>query len=382
MANSRKQTKKRNFTKKTLSKKSKYKTKKKNNKNTYPLYKKILLVLLVSAIIFLIGYGYRVYSENPHSPQKVGNEYVYPSNDDALLKALFQIKKREEQHKEENISQKKSSNKNDKALKKRKSTIVSTGAEASHKTLNKKKELKKREKKENLILKKTHNKKLAYRGNKAKLVIIIDDVHTRAQIKMIQALPYDVTPSIFPPYSLAKHSETLSRGLKHHYMIHLPMESGSTQFNKQSKTLMRTDDAKKIKSRIEEIRRLFPDCKYINNHTGSVFTADYQAMKRLYILLRQYGFTFIDSFTTASSKVKKIAHALGDDYVRRDIFIDNKLTKKAIRRQLKKAVKIAKKKGYAIAIGHPHKTTMQALLSSQQILKEVEIVYIDNIYKK
>ncbi len=222
---------------------------------------------------------------------------------------------------------------------------------------------------------------LAYRTKKAKLVIIIDDVHTQAQINAIEALNMKVTPSIFPPYRSAPNSHLLARGLKH-YMVHLPMESNNVKFNKQYKTLKTSFSKKRIQSRVKEIRKLFPTAKYINNHTGSVFTANYKSMYTLYIALRKEGFVFIDSLTTGSSKVKNIAHRFGDAYVARDTFIDNVHTVPAIRKQLIQAVKLAKKNGYAVAIGHPHSTTMKALISAKDIFRDVELVYIDEIYRK
>ena len=218
------------------------------------------------------------------------------------------------------------------------------------------------------------------RSHKPRLVIIIDDVHTKAQIKAIQALKMKITPSIFPPYRLSPNSHLLVRGLEH-YMIHLPMESGNQQFNKQYKTLKISFSNKKIENRIKELRLLFPRAKYINNHTGSVFTSDYAAMHLAYKIMRKNGFIFLDSKTINSSKVKEIAEAFGDVYVVRDIFIDNTHTISAIHAQLKKAVKLARKKGYAVAIGHPHKVTIQALASAKEILEEVELVYIDELYK-
>ena len=216
--------------------------------------------------------------------------------------------------------------------------------------------------------------------HKPRLVIIIDDVHTKAQIKAIKALDMKITPSIFPPYKLSPNSNLLTRGLEH-YMIHLPMESGNKQFNTQYKTLKVSFSNKKIENRIKELRLLFPKAKFINNHTGSVFTSDYAAMHLAYKIMRENGFIFLDSKTISSSKVKDIAEAFGDRYVARDIFIDNTHTVPAIHAQLKKAVALAKKRGYAIAIGHPHKTTMQALASAKEILEEVETVYIDELYK-
>lgn len=223
--------------------------------------------------------------------------------------------------------------------------------------------------------------KLAYRGERPKLVIIIDDVHTRKQLKTIQHLPFPVTPSIFPPYTLSPHTQKLATQAVH-YMIHLPMESGNAKFDRQSKTLKREFSQKQMRDRIKELRRLFPRADYINNHTGSKFTQDEKAMKMLYEVMKEEGFTFIDSRTTGHSKVGKIAHTFGDDYVARDIFLDNVKSIPAIHTQLKKAVKLAKKNGYAIAIGHPYEMTMKALQRAKPLLKEVDVVYIDEIFRE
>ncbi len=230
------------------------------------------------------------------------------------------------------------------------------------------------------IVKSPSDVKLARHSKKSKLLIIIDDVSSVKQLQKILALPIKVTPSIFPPYENAKSSQKLARGLLH-YMVHLPMQSGKV-FDKQYGTLKVSDSKEKMQARVKEIRRLFPTARYVNNHTGSVFTANYNAMKMLYRILRQEGFVFVDSRTSSSSKVRKIADEFGDDYVARDIFIDNRVTVASIHKQLRKAVKIAKKKGYAVAIGHPHPETMKALSTAGTIFRDVELVYIDEIFKR
>ena len=222
---------------------------------------------------------------------------------------------------------------------------------------------------------------LADKGEKPKLVIIIDDVSTRSQLKQIQETGLKITPSIFPPSQRSKTSHTLARGLEH-YMIHLPMESGSAQFNTQTKTLLTTFSKKQIEARVKEIRKLFPTARYINNHTGSVYTDNYHAMKRLYSALRSEGFVFVDSRTIASTKVPQISAEFCDAYVARDVFIDNEHNIPYIHTQLQKAVNKAKKRGHAIAIGHPHKMTLKALSSAESILKDVDLVYIDGLYKE
>ena len=75
-----------------------------------------------------------------------------------------------------------------------------------------------------------------------------------------------------------------------------------------------------------------------------------------------------------------MAREYGDPYISRDIFIDNVQSRAYILGQLRKAVSIAKKRGYAIAIGHPHKATFDALRHAENILRGVDVVYMDELY--
>ena len=44
-----------------------------------------------------------------------------------------------------------------------------------------------------------------------------------------------------------------------------------------------------------------------------------------------------------------------------------------------RAVRVAKKYGYAIAIGHPHKKTLQGVAESKALFNNVELVTIDTL---
>jgi polysaccharide deacetylase 2 family uncharacterized protein YibQ len=213
------------------------------------------------------------------------------------------------------------------------------------------------------------------------LVLIIDDVSQPRQLAAIRKLPFPVTPSIFPPSQMSRHTPELTRGLKH-YMVHFPLQSGSKKMNRFEKTLFVNDDPEKMQKRVAEIRRLFPTARFVNNHTGSVFTSDYRAMYRLYGLLKKEGFVFIDSRTSGRSKVRKIAAEYHMPYLGRDIFLDNVQTPQAVRAQLKRAVRLAKKRGYAIAIGHPHPVTLGVLKQAAPLLKGVKTVYLDDFYEE
>ncbi len=354
--------------KKTTAKKTpiKKRTRKKTIKKSNPK-KHIFIVLGVFLMISLVAFGYFLGQNDTGSGQTpIAQTYKTHETESKkkLLDDLSKIKTQKPQEKKEiSIPKMPSIPKVPKAEKAEKVKKV------------------KEDKKKPQALKKQKNISLAPLGGKAKLVIIIDDVSSSAQLKRIKALDIKVTPSIFPPSELSMKSHTLAKGLKH-YMIHLPMESGSKQFNKQYKTLKTTFTKAQMEARAKELRKLFPTARYINNHTGSVYTDDYKAMHTLYTALRKEGFVFVDSRTIASTKVPRIADQFGDAYVGRNIFIDNEHTVPYIHAQLRKAVKMAKKNGYAVAIGHPHKMTMKALSSARNIFKEVELLYIDELYKK
>ena len=215
-------------------------------------------------------------------------------------------------------------------------------------------------------------------GSRAKLAIIIDDVGTGEQAQKIAALPVRVTPSIFPPEYQRKDTRSLARGFEH-YAIHLPMEASSAKNN--SATLRASDNYEKLRGVIAKLRADFPNAKFINNHTGSKFTADERAMKNLLRAMNEHGFLFIDSRTSPATKAKAAMNGLGMRYVHRDVFLDNQNSVAAVRKKLREAVTLAKKQGYAIAIGHPKSSTLRALANSADILGEVDLVYLDEIYE-
>jgi len=218
------------------------------------------------------------------------------------------------------------------------------------------------------------------RRKRPKLVIIIDDVATPKQLKEIQTVPLKLTPSIFPPSRHLTSTAKMAKNLKH-YMVHFPMQARNHPRGAMLHTVTIQDSKAKMRARVKYLREWFPACIYINNHTGSLFTSDYSALHTMYGLLKEEGFIFVDSRTSSKSKGKRVAKEYGDFYLYRDVFIDNVQQFGAIRKQLKAAVKKAKQRGYAIAIGHPHKMTLRSLKNSLDILVDVDVVYLDELMR-
>ncbi|WP_072230798.1 divergent polysaccharide deacetylase family protein [Campylobacter coli] len=214
----------------------------------------------------------------------------------------------------------------------------------------------------------------------ARLAIIIDDMANISQVRALQALKLKLIPSFFPPDK--NHIDTPKLALKFDfYMVHLPL-AAMNYTKPELDTLNPSDSEKRIFKKIQQVKKDFKDLKFINNHTGSLFTSDEKAMKKLYKAFEKEELIFVDSKTIVSSKAPKVAKALGQIYIQRDVFLDNRDDVAYIKNQLIEAVRLAKQKGFAIAIGHPRKNTFKALEQSKDLLKSVELVYLSEIYAK
>lgn len=217
-------------------------------------------------------------------------------------------------------------------------------------------------------------------SRKPKLAIIIDDMANASQVRGLKALNLKLNPSFFPPDK--NHSETPKLALKFDfYMVHLPL--AAINYNKpEIDTLNPNDSKERIFKKIKQIKKDFKDLRYINNHTGSLFTSNEEAMRKLYEALKNQNIFFVDSKTIGNSKANKIAKELSMPYIQRDVFLDNEDDVNYVKKQLQSAVKLAQKKGFVIAIGHPRKNTFKALEQSKDLLKGVDLVYLSEIYGK
>ena len=213
---------------------------------------------------------------------------------------------------------------------------------------------------------------------RAKLVLIIDDVATFEHASMVKSIGLKITPSIFPATKTHPDTPNIARSFEF-YMIHLPMQAKHFD-SPEIGTLTVNESFESMLEKIKKIRKDFPRAKYTNNHTGSRFTSDYDAMDKAYRALIEQGFIFVDSKTIAQTAVARAAKKYNQPYISRDIFLDDDPSASAVRRELVAAVNLAKKRGYAIAIGHPKKNTIAVIKASKNnILKDVEVVYLKDI---
>ncbi|MGD9655620.1 MAG: divergent polysaccharide deacetylase family protein [Sulfuricurvum sp.] len=214
-------------------------------------------------------------------------------------------------------------------------------------------------------------------GTTPKLVIIIDDVSYPRDVRVIKSTGLPLVMSFLPPSPRHPDSALLAQQ-EAKYMVHLPMEA--LDYDAEEPSTLRVDDSEEsITKRIEALKRLYPNVRYMNNHTGSKFTSDTEAMEKLIHVMKKEGIQFVDSRTTAQTKVPEVSREQGVTYIGRDVFLDHQDGVENVKKQIAEAVEKAKKHGSAIAIGHPRPDTIQALKESKSLLNEVELVGIEQI---
>ena len=194
------------------------------------------------------------------------------------------------------------------------------------------------------------------------LAIILDDLgNDRGAADAALALPFPITVSILPnEISSAEIAEEAHRR-GDEVLLHLPMASLGDGAHAEPVELQPGMSATEVARVLAAMLESVPYATGVNNHQGSLATADPQLMEALMAPLRQRELFFIDSRTTALTVAYDAAERAGVRAAFRDVFLDDTQTREAVLAQLALAERDAEKKGWAIAIGHPHSATLAAL---------------------
>jgi hypothetical protein len=194
-----------------------------------------------------------------------------------------------------------------------------------------------------------------------RLAIVIDDLgNDRSQADALFRLSYPLTLSVLPhlPDSTEIAEEAHRRGYQ--VLLHLPMASNAGEKDEPVE-LLPGMDADTVGKTLASMLDTVPYAAGVNNHEGSLGTSDRALMNELMPLLHEHKLFFIDSRTTAATVAETAAHSAGVPATSRNVFLDDEQTAGAIRKQFALAIRDAREKGSALAIGHPHPETLQVL---------------------
>ena len=208
------------------------------------------------------------------------------------------------------------------------------------------------------------------------IAIIVDDMGLDlGRGARVAALPGPLTLSFLTYADGLNGQADAANEAGHEVLAHVPMEPVGNA-DPGPGALTASASPADIKAGLKAYLNDWSGYVGVNNHMGSLLTADRAAMDVVMADLRDRGLMWLDSRTGADTVGGAAAAAFGVPHVARDIFLDNEDTRAAIDVQLRKAEEIARSKGYAIAIGHPRDATIAALTTWLPTLEEKGIALV------
>lgn len=199
-------------------------------------------------------------------------------------------------------------------------------------------------------------------ANGPMIAIVLDDVGVaKAHAEMAIDLPAPITLSMMTYADGVAEMAARARAKGHELMLHVPMQPVNTKVDPGPHALLVGLPPAELKQRLDWGLDRFKGFIGINNHMGSRFTQDEAGMRIVMQELRARGLLFLDSKTISTSVGDRLAREMGVAHISRDVFLDDDMSSAAVARQLAITERVARKQGFAIAIGHPHPATIAVL---------------------
>jgi polysaccharide deacetylase 2 family uncharacterized protein YibQ len=199
-------------------------------------------------------------------------------------------------------------------------------------------------------------------GATGKIAIIIDDLGLDyKRTARVEALPAPLTLAYLPYAKRLKERTAKARARGHELLVHAPMEPISAEQNPGPLALLNDMDPAEVEVVLTKILDAFDGYVGINNHMGSRFTQNPEAMAAMMDVLAARGLVFVDSRTSAASVAGELAAQRDLSFATRDVFLDHEDTPEFVASALKLLEDKARENGYAVAIGHPKDATIAAL---------------------
>jgi hypothetical protein len=206
-----------------------------------------------------------------------------------------------------------------------------------------------------------------------RVALVIDDLGGDVdELRPLAALGVPVTYSVLPFEEQTPQVVAALRQRRAEILLHLPMEPVHGQNPGPGALLQGMSDGE-LREKTEAALKAVPGAVGVNNHMGSLLSSEEGPMNAVLGVLAARGLFFLDSRTSAESVGYKVAISLGVPAAERQVFLDGDPSPAAIHAQFQRLLNLARTKGSAIAIGHPHPETLAAL--TREVPKAVAAGY-------
>jgi len=185
------------------------------------------------------------------------------------------------------------------------------------------------------------------------VAIVIDDLGwDRRNVDAYESIEASLTMALMPG---RPHSDWFYRRWRDRFefILHMPMEPrGYPEDDPGRLALLLSMSPDRITGRVRSVLKRYPGMTGLNNHMGSAFTRWRPGMNALMEVLARRGLYYLDSLTAADSLADELGRRWEVPVVKNQVFLDHQRGRRFVRRQLDRLVRLARRDGTAIGIGH------------------------------
>lgn len=196
-----------------------------------------------------------------------------------------------------------------------------------------------------------------------RVAIVIDDIgHDPDALGKLLAIEAPLAFSVLPHAPHARSSADAIHRAGREVLLHLPMEPhGWPDRDPGRGALFASMTAREIRRTLLEDLQAVPHAKGVNNHMGSKFMEDRDALRVVFGVLREKGLYFVDSRTTEASVARELAAEQALRFAERDLFLDEAEDPSRAAMRLERLLDSRDARSELLLIGHPYPETVSAL---------------------
>lgn len=194
------------------------------------------------------------------------------------------------------------------------------------------------------------NTQIKNRGN---IVLVLDDGgHNINQLQPFLSLPFPLTIAVLPALPYSKETGDLTRKAGKEVILHQPMQAINLAIDPGPNAIQPNMSDVEIRKLLQKNVAEIAPISGMNNHEGSLITADEKLMAIVLEFCKENKLYFLDSRTNVETKALLVANEKNMKIWERNIFLDNTPEKKDIIEMFNTGLSIAEKNGHVIMIGH------------------------------
>ena len=214
----------------------------------------------------------------------------------------------------------------------------------------------------------------------SRVALVIDDLgRSTDDLVPLERLGVSITYAVLP---FEENTPAVVEQLRSHrkeILLHLPMQPKHGENPGPGALRLGMTDGE-LRTRTLAALQAVPGAVGVNNHMGSGLSADARSMSAILKVLSTRGLFFLDSRTGADSVGYRTALALGVPAAERQIFLDSDPGLAAAQEQFHRLLEVARTRGAAVAIGHPHPDTMAMLAQEVPKAKALGVDFVPVSY--